>query len=82
MCQEIHLSDVRLALLDFCEENEGVGERGQADDLIAQLDDAVDDPIVHVVDHRRRAKELALLGDESGAVIHRALSENIRRNAG
>lgn len=81
MCLLVHLSDVRLALLDLCEDDAEVDEYPQPDDLIAQLNAPVDGPMVHELDHRRRAEELASRGDESGAAIHRALSENMLHQA-
>jgi hypothetical protein len=82
MCQEIHLSDVRLALLDYCEEHDADDEHLQAEDLLAQFDDSRDDSFIHAFDHRRRAKQLASLGDDDAASIHRALFANMVRAAG
>lgn len=73
-------SDVRCALLDIYKENEDLGEDPQADELMTRFEAAVDEPGVHVINHRRRADELASLGEESAAAIHRAMSENIDRN--
>ena len=50
MCQEIHLSDVRLALLDYCEEHEEDDDQPQPDELLAQLDDTGGDKLAHVLE--------------------------------
>lgn len=78
MCQEIHLSDVRLALLDYCEESQE-DEHVLPDDLLAQFDERWDDGYAHAVSHRRRAKQLASAGDDGAAAIHRDLFANMAR---
>lgn len=80
MCQEIHVSDVRSALLDLSDENDD--EPLPPVDLLTRFDDWLDDHFAHAFDHRRRARELALSGDEDGAAIHKALLANMTRAAG
>lgn len=81
MCQEIQLSDVRLALLDYCEEH-GEDEHCLPDDLLAQFDDPWEDRLAHAVSHRRRARQLASVSDDGAAEIHQALYANMARAAG
>jgi hypothetical protein len=78
MCQEIHLSDLRPALLDYCEEND---ESIQLQDVLERLDHAEEYRLVHATDHRRRAKRFASLGDTAAASIHQALFANMARAA-
>lgn len=77
MCQEIHLADIRTALIDFYEEEAG-SDHGQADDFLAQIDGSLDG-LAHAVNHGRRAAELEFAGDAGAASIHRALVANIAR---
>ena len=79
MCQEVHLADVRLALIDFCEDDEAVESESQIDDLLAQFDDPFAEAIPHVIEHRMRGVELDARGDRAGAHIHRALQKNMAR---
>jgi hypothetical protein len=81
MCQEIHLSDVRLALLDYCEGHDEDDEHPQPDDLLAQFDDSGEDAFAHALEHGRRARQLASLGDAAAAEIHEALFANMARRA-
>jgi hypothetical protein len=76
MCREIHVSDIRMALLDYCEEDFRA-ERSHVEDLVAEMEE----PLVHAVDHGQRAAGLAAAGDDGAADIHRALLTNMARAA-
>ncbi len=75
MCREIHISDIRMALLDL--EEDDVVERTYVDEFVAELED----PFMHASEHARRAKRLSSRGDEAAADIHQALLANMVRAA-
>lgn len=81
MCQEIHLSDIRSALLDYCEEIEGDVRQVRADDLLHEFDESEVDRYVHAFDHSLRASQLAAVGDTDASAIHHALCVNMARAA-
>ena len=81
MCQEVHLSDVRSALLDYCDQGNRDDEHIPVDDLLARFDAPAEPAYGHALDHGRRANELSEAGDHDGAAIHKALIENIARTA-
>lgn len=81
MCQEIHISDVRLAMLDYCREED---EHLDVYDLLGRLHEPLDDDdgAAHARDHARRAKNLDARGDGHAASIHKALLANMKRAVG
>ena len=76
MCREIHLADLRLALMDCCDDV-GDEEQCHVDDLLAEFEQ----PLSHAVEHGARAAKLAARGDKDAAIIHRALMANMAQAA-